>query len=294
MVGDQNPPPDALVAQYQQRLIYIPTDITVWTSLLNLFNTAISQHKRLDHVFTAAGVKGFLANYLGETFNAETGELQEPSSGTIDINLKGSINTAYLGLYHMRHQSPPGGSIVLTGSASGFVRLRNVDYTTSKHGVLGFMRGLTPALKDYPGNIRINCVSPSWTRTGMLSTTVFDHLGYGELLQDPEVVARSVVLCMADEKRHGQNIYSRQGSFWEVDDAFMKLSRDIIGDVDEDVVSIILRFPPLLFMPVHMPNHRLQVVKTVLKHRAAVLAMQAAQKAEQEEGATAKEGQTQA
>lgn len=293
MVGDQNPPPDALVAQYQQRLIYVPTDITVWTSLLNLFNTATSQHKRIDHVFTAAGVKGFLANYLGETFNAE-GELQEPSAGTIDINLKGSINTAYLGLYHMRHQSPPGGSIVLTGSASGFVRLRNVDYTTSKHGVLGFMRGLMPALKDYPGNIRINCVSPSWTRTGMLSTTVFDHLGYGDLLQDPEVVARSVVLCMADEKRHGQNIYSRQGDFWEVDDAFMKLSRDIIGDVDEDVVSIILRLPPLLFMTVHMPNHRLQVVKTVLKHRAAVLAMQAAQKAEKEEGTTAKEGQTQA
>lgn len=227
-----------MVAQYQQRLVYVPTDITVWTSLLNLFKTTISQHKRVDHVFTAAGIKGFLANYLGETFDAETGELQEPSRGTLDINLQGSINTAYLGLYHMRHQSPPGGSIVLTGSASGFVRLRNVDYTTSKHGVLGFMRGLVPALKDYTSNIRINCVSPSWTRTGMLSTTVFDHLGYGELLQDPEVVARSVVLCMADEKRHGQNIYSRQGSFWEVDDAFMKLTREIIGDVDEDVVSI--------------------------------------------------------
>lgn len=47
-------------------------------------------------------------------------------------------------------------------------------------------------------------------------------------------------------------------------------------------------------MMVHMTNHILQVVKTVLKQRAAVLAMQAAKKAEQEEGMTTKEGQTQA
>jgi NAD(P)-dependent dehydrogenase (short-subunit alcohol dehydrogenase family) len=255
VVGDQNSPPEALVTQYGKRFIHVSTDITVWSSLLSLFNTTMSQHQRIDHVFTAAGVKGFLANFLGEKFDPETGELQEPSTGTLDVNLRGSINTAYLGLYHMRHQSPPGGSIVLTGSAAGFVRLRNVDYTTSKHGVLGFMRGLVPALKDYPGNIRINCVSPSWTRTGMLSTTVFDHLGYGELLQEPEVVARSVVLCMADEKRHGQNIYSRQGSFWEVEDVFMKLSRDIVGEVDEDVVSIDPRFPPLSFMTAHVTKH---------------------------------------
>jgi NAD(P)-dependent dehydrogenase (short-subunit alcohol dehydrogenase family) len=294
VVGDQNPLPEAFAAQHQQRLTHVSTDITVWTSLLNLFNVAISQHQKIDHVFTAAGIKGFRANYLGETFDPETGNLQEPSADTFNINLRGSINTAYLGLYHMRHQSPQEGSIVLIGSAAGFTRLRTVDYTTSKHGVLGFMRGLMPALNDYPGNIRVNCVSPSWTRTAILSTKVFDHLGYGELLQDPEVVARSVVLCMADGKRHGQNIYSRQGSFWEVDNVFMKLSRDIVGEVDEDVVSIILCFPPRSSVKVHVANRRLQVVKTVLKHRAEVMALEAAKKAKQEEGTVTEEEQTQA
>lgn len=289
MVGDQNPLPEALLAQNQERLTHVPTDVAVWTSLLNLFNTAISQHKRIDHVFTAAGVKGFRANYLGESFDSETGELREPASDTLNINLLGSINAAYLGLYHMRHQSPPGGSIVLTGSASAFIRLRNVDYCTAKHGILGFMRGLVPILTDYPGNIRINCVSPSWTRTGIFDTKSFDHMGYSDLLQDAEVVARSAVLFMADENRNGQNIYSRQGSFWEVEDGFMKLGREIVGEVDEDLVSIILRFPSQSFILVNMANRGLQVVKTVMKRRAEVLALEAAKKAEEEEGMTNKE-----
>lgn len=224
-------------------MIHIPTDVAVWTSLLNLFDASISQHKRIDHVFVAAGVRGFKADYLGESFDPSTGALQEPPSHTFDINLRAAINTAYLGLYHMRHQSPAKGSIVVTGSASAFLRFRNTDYTVAKHGILGFMRGLVPALAEHHSHIRINCVSPSWTRTGMLHSSTFDDVGYGDQMQDPEVVAKSAVLLMADEKRHGQNIYSRQGKFWEVESVFLKAARDIVGEVDEDVVSIVSRFP---------------------------------------------------
>lgn len=219
--------PDALVAQYGQRLSYIPTDVSIWASLMNLFNATVAQHKKVDHVFAAAGIKGFQANYLGDVVDSETQELKEPSIDTFNVNLRGAINTAYLGMHHMRHQSPLEGSVVLTGSASSFLPFRNAEYTVAKHGVLGFMRGLVPALADHPGNIRINCVSPSWTRTGMFVPGLFEKAGYGDQLQDAEVVARSVVLLMSDKKRQGQNIYSQQGKFWEVEDAFMKTAQTL-------------------------------------------------------------------
>ncbi|KAI7784398.1 NAD(P)-binding protein [Diaporthe eres] len=261
VVGDQNPLPEALLPQHGPRLTHVTTDVSDWSSLRSLFNAAIAQHNKVDHVFASAGIPGYRTDYLGETFDPETGELQEPSAATYDINLKGSINTAYLGLYHMRHQSPAEGSIVLTASASAFLRFRNTEYTAAKHGTLGFVRGLVPALTDDPSNIRINCISPSWTRTGMLPSNAFDHVGYGGQVQDAEVVARSVVLLMADQKRHGQNIYSRQGRFWEVDNAFMKLAKEIVGEVDEDVV-----------------------LRAILKRRAEELALES-QKAEEEEQA---------
>lgn len=232
----------------------MPTDVTDWSSLQSLFNTAISQHKRVDHVFAAAGVPGFRADYLGETFDPETGELQEPSASTFDINLRGSINTAYLGLYHMRHQTPAEGSIVLTASAGVLLPFRNIDYNSAKSGLIGLMRGLVPALIDHPSNIRINCVSPSWTRTSMLEQYSPDHVGYGEQVQEAEVVARSAVLLMADGKRHGQNIYSRQGKFWEMEDAFTKVTRST-GGVHEDVVSLPLRFPEHSFMMVDLAKY---------------------------------------
>lgn len=119
---------------------FVKTDTTSWAELLALFKHAKELHGRIDHVFSNAGISG-RANYLDEKFD-ENGELQEPSTLTLDIDLRGMINTSYLGLYHFRHQDPPGGSIVCTASASSFQRFRVCDYTTAKHGVLGFMRGI--------------------------------------------------------------------------------------------------------------------------------------------------------
>lgn len=231
-------------------MTHVTTDVGDWSSLKSLFNAAIVQYKRVDHVFASAGIPGFRADYLAETFDPETGELQEPSAATLDINLRGSINTAYLGLCHMRHKLPAEGSIVLAASVAAFLRFRNVDYNAAKHGVLGFMRGLVPVLAEHPGNIRINCISPSWTRSGMVNLYPPDNVGYGGQVQDVEVVSRCVVLLMADDKRHGQHIYARQGKLWEMDEPLMKVWEDTLPEVHEDMVSLPLGFPVNLFATV--------------------------------------------
>ena len=142
MGGDLNPPPSSIDNSH---FSFVKTDVTKWTDLLALFKRAQEAHGRIDHVFSNAGITG-RADYLVETLDAN-GELEEPSNLTYDINLRGMINTSYLGLNYMRKQDPPCGSVVCTASASSFQRFRVCDYTTAKHGVLGWVRGIVPNIQ---------------------------------------------------------------------------------------------------------------------------------------------------
>lgn len=243
-----------MLTQHGARLKYATTDVSDWGSLQSLFNAAIDQHKRVDHVFAAAAIPGFRADYLTETLDPETGELQEPSADVFNINLRGCINTAYLALYHMRHQSPAEGSIVLAASAAVLLRFRNSDYNAAKSGLVGFMRGLVPLLNEHSSNFRLNCISPSWTRSGMLDLYPPDNVGYAAQVQDTEVVARSVVLLMADGKRHGQNIYIRDGKFWEMEEDLLQVTINTKAEVHEDVVSLSLCFLATPFMIVSLTD----------------------------------------
>jgi len=206
------------------------TDVTSWPSLLALFKLTKEKHGRIDHVHANAGISG-RADYLNETFDGD-GNLQEPDRLCFDINLRGCINTAYLGIHHMRHQSPPGGSVVMTASASSFQRFRVADYTTAKHGVLGYMRGMVPLLRAGSLPIRINCIGPSWTITGIVPQALVDALG--DQSQGPEVAARSAAILMADEARDGQFIYSWEGKFMEVEEArFLPVVREMMGSAGD-------------------------------------------------------------
>jgi NAD(P)-dependent dehydrogenase (short-subunit alcohol dehydrogenase family) len=196
--------------------------VTSWPDLINLFKKTKATHpgKPINHVFANAGITSH-ANYLAETLD-EAGDLLEPTSKTLDINLKACINTCTLALHHLRSQ-PQGGSVVITASASAYQPLCVPDYTASKHGVLGFMRGMNSALQmaGLSSNIRVNAIAPSWTVSKILDThDLFEEVG--GLVQPASAVAPSVALLMADEERNGQLIFSEQGRYWEVEEAILK------------------------------------------------------------------------
>ncbi|KAI7342655.1 hypothetical protein KC354_g16169 [Hortaea werneckii] len=227
VIGDINPPPAQQQQQQNDKLSFVKTDVSKWEDLVNLFKHAKHHHRRIDHVFANAGISS-RANYLEDHFAPDTGDLLEPSPTTLDINLRGVINTAYLGMHYMRTQTPQGGSVVLTASASSFQRFRVTDYTTAKHGVLGFMRGLLPALDAAGLPIRVNALAPDWTATGIIPPQLVGILA--DQIQGPEVVAKAAALCMVDQARQGQLIYSRGGVHREVEEGvLMPAGREIVG-----------------------------------------------------------------
>ena len=64
--------------------------------------------------------------------------------------------------------------------------------------------------------IRVNAVAPAWTETAILPSEVMQSIKKGEY-QSPDVVARSVVLLMADRERHGDLLYVDRGRFTELE-----------------------------------------------------------------------------
>lgn len=119
--GDLQPPKEG---REHPSLTFQQTDVTKWSDQLALFKKAKELHGRIDHVFANAGIS-IRANYIATDLD-ENGDLKEPSFKSLDVNLRGAINTATLGIYYMRQTG--GGSIVITSSIASFQRFRAVDY----------------------------------------------------------------------------------------------------------------------------------------------------------------------
>ncbi|KAI4762214.1 NAD(P)-binding protein [Aureobasidium sp. EXF-3400] len=232
--GDLNPPEKSPSSNYT----YIPTNVTSWTDLVSLFQQTLRLHKHIDHVFANAGMRPSTSYLQLETTSA--GEPLEPNHLTLDVNLKGVINTASLALHYMQKQPPPqnGGnySIVLTASPSAYARFRAADYGVSKHGVLGLLRGLAPV--TFPSlPIRVNALCPGWTPTALTLASHYNNVNVN--LSSPENNAKAAVLLMADDNRHGHMVLSVGNEFKEVEEAVLlaAMTREVRGQqLSEDEI----------------------------------------------------------
>ncbi|KAI0535004.1 short chain dehydrogenase [Xylaria digitata] len=193
------------------------TNVAKWQDLVGLFKKAIELHGRVDHVFANAGV-GPVADYVSGIELDDNGDPKEPTSLVLDVNLKGTINTATLAIHYIR-QNSNGGSIVINNSATALQRFRAVDYGVSKHGSLGLMRGLHSALTAQNVPVRINAVAPSWTASSIVVQQLFNQ--FGIYTQPASAVARAAANLMADESRRGHLIHVDHGIYKEVDEALL-------------------------------------------------------------------------
>jgi hypothetical protein len=85
-------------------------------------------------------------------------------------------------------------------------------------------------LDQLPTNvpIRINCIAPSWTETGLVPKDALAKIGVA--VQSAHVAALSVGLLAVDENRHGQTIRSSEGVYSEIEEPILKATENILAE----------------------------------------------------------------
>lgn len=234
-------------------------DTSSYQAQLDLFALAEATYGRVDIVVANAGV----ANHK-DIFDPNADILVEPSMMEVDINLKGSIFTARIGMHYLRKTG--GGDLILVSSIAGFKECGGLaPYTASKHGVLGLMRGLhIVAILE---NIRVNVICPWMTSKYSKSAYLESYpnkrtetklvkgieAGWRELglpENQPEDVAKSIVLCASanrsgEGKTHpgakmpfaGKILWIAGGEAYEIEDAIQELEPKWLGEENSKVLA---------------------------------------------------------
>lgn len=139
------------------RVSYFVADVTSAADNDAMVATATERYGGVDIFLANAGIEGDMMSIV----DYDESRFDE----VLAINVKGP----FLGLKSAipALQKRGGGSIVITSSVAGVSGAANMSaYSTSKHAVIGLMRGA--AREAAPMNIRVNTVNPSPVNTRMM------------------------------------------------------------------------------------------------------------------------------
>lgn len=158
---DLNPPedPQCLSAGV---ISYLKCDVANWDMMQDVFAT----FPRVDYVFANAG-RGQGGPPTQLQIDIRSGRLLPPNTDVVNVNYRGALYTAVLGIRAMRGQGS-GGSIVFTGSATGFSYERGLPlYGSLQLAIVGLVRGWRTQLIHE--GITVNAVAPAATISGLMS-----------------------------------------------------------------------------------------------------------------------------
>ncbi|KAI9789484.1 MAG: putative secondary metabolism biosynthetic enzyme [Peltula sp. TS41687] len=191
------------------RSIVVQVDVTDEASVDGMMSSMLREFGRIDYAVNCAGI--------GAEHAAEVAESSVPEfSRFLQVNVLGMFLTVRAETKAMKAQDPKPvsaanpkrgasrGVIVNMGSCSSYVATPQlVQYTTSKHAVLGLTRNAGAELLTVcrhgvfanPGDtrptaldcaqhaIRINCLCPSWADTPMVRRAVEGNPGLQQLME---------------------------------------------------------------------------------------------------------------
>ena len=174
--------------------IFIKTDVSSEADVAAMVAKTVETYGKLDCAFNNAGIHKEFVSTVAFT-EPEWNEM-------IDVNLKSVWLCMKHEIPHMLKQGK--GAIVNTSSAAGLVGApSNPAYPASKHGVVGMTK--STALEFARKGIRVNCVCPGPTRTGMNEALTATHpemvkamdarVPMGRIGEPEEVAAAAIWLC---------------------------------------------------------------------------------------------------
>ncbi|VUC25057.1 unnamed protein product [Clonostachys rosea] len=144
-------------------------DIRDWASLSTAFDQTVQNHGRLDFVFANAGVTDPRMFYDSHSSTPPA----EPDFSLLDINLKGSVNTAYLAQHYFRVtrravQEDVGDydpTLVFMSSIAALAAVPEVPiYSAAKSGIVAFAHAIAPPFFQNDG-IRVSSICPGRVMT---------------------------------------------------------------------------------------------------------------------------------
>ncbi|KAL2862400.1 uncharacterized protein BJX67DRAFT_366397 [Aspergillus lucknowensis] len=236
-------PAHDLVSHLGADVHFVRCDTTSYQDQLALFRSAHEKYGRVDVVVAVAGV----ANPKS-IFDPSSDINEEPSMLEIQVNTIGSLFTARIGMHYIR-QAGNGGDIILMSSIIGFKETQDlVPYTTSKHGVVGIMRGLH--LQGTREDIRVNVICPWVTKTRMIVGIEKAWTAQGLPINKSEDVARAILVCATANRGSGgithdgaklpfagKIVYVAGGEGYEIEDAQKQLEPQWLGEENSKVLA---------------------------------------------------------
>ena len=174
------------VAAYQM-------DVKDYSNAKHFIKNIINEYKQIDIIVNNAGIrKDKSLLYMGK----------EDWDYVIDTNLTGVFNLTKAAIPYLLKQRK--GRVINISSISGINGLsRQVNYSSSKAGIIGFTKSLAKELAAY--GICVNAIAPGAVETEMLNGLSEDHLEkllYGvpiKRLCSPKEVAMTVNFLADDE-----------------------------------------------------------------------------------------------
>lgn len=209
---------------------FIKTDVSDYTSVLNLFKAAYQAHGRIDHCISNAGLVE-----IGQLFATDDASIEEaPNTFVLDVNLRGSIYFARVATHFLRkskieNAAQKDASLTLVSSVAGFGDWPGLFvYSASKHGVMGLFRSTKQFLLGSEG-IRVNAVLPNMTRTAMVTGVIAAYEAFGVPVNEPVDVANTLSYILTSGVA-AQAWYISGTKTYEIEDTLEAVKGKWLGD----------------------------------------------------------------
>ncbi len=185
-----------------------------------------------DEVRRLGGGLQILVNNAGVTTNGALIESMEFADWrrALAVNLDGVFLGTRLGIRAMKHNAPPGGSIINVSSVYGLVGIAGAaDYVAAKGGVrlLSKAAALECAQRGYP--IRVNSLHPGYVQTPMLERGLERMVAGGAFPDAP--TARATIASLHPMNRlAAPDEIAKSALFLASDDASFMTGAELVVD----------------------------------------------------------------